>query len=365
MIDQAVKKLDQEILKFIKNYSIEQASWQAFETLALKVFVYQYENNSPYRKFCKLQKKTPKNIASWKEIPAMPTEGFKELALRCFSSVHTVKTFKTSGTTTEKKGQHYFDTMKLYEASIIPPFQKYLMPDSSEFKFFFLTSSPDEAPWSSLGHMMGVVNKTFRNSKGKFYIRKGQILAEELYEGLKKSKKPVMILTTAFSLKGFLNYLDSRKLSLKLKPGSRIMETGGFKGRIQEVSKQVLYEECRQKLGIDPKFCISEYGMTELSSQFYDTVLNDLVSGIKREPFKAGPAWLRTVVVDSATGKEVKNGEMGILRHFDLANRGSVMAIQTEDLGIKKEEGFELVGRAPQSALRGCSLAYEALLGDE
>ena len=161
-----------------------------------------------------------------------------------------------------------------------------------------------------------------------------------------------MILATAFSLKGFLNYLKDKKISLKLPGGSRLMETGGFKGRVKAVSKRALYAECEKRLGIKGEFCFSEYGMTELSSQFYAPA-----SGI----FK-GPSWVRTLVIDPRTGKEAKRGEPGLLRHFDLANRGSVLAIQTEDLGRAKGGGFELLGRAPGADLRGCSLNYEKFL---
>ncbi len=83
---------------------------------------------------------------------------------------------------------------------------------------------------------------------------------------------------------------------------------------------------------------------------------------MKRKPVKVGPAWTRTLVMDVLTGREAKKGKVGVLRHFDLANRGSVMAIQTEDLGRATGEGFELMGRARGSDLRGCSLTYEEFL---
>ena len=103
--------------------------------------------------------------------------------------------------------------------------------------------------------------------------------------------------------------------------------------------------------------------MTELSSQMYDTTLWDRTEGVRRRSFKTGPAWLKTLVIDPGTGEEAKKGKAGLLRHFDLANRGSVLAVQTEDLGRSAGEGFELLGRAKNADLRGCSLAYEDLLG--
>ena len=382
-MDGEAKRLDARILSFIRKHADQPASDKNFETLALQIFDYQFRKNTNYRKFCLIEGKAPGKVKKWQEIPAMPTAGFKELVLATFPIKKAVKVFKTSGTTHENRGAHFFDTLKLYEAAIIPPFRQYLLPATKtrhqgvggsardvwrtsaglrDFLFCFLMSSPKESPNSSLSHMMGVVNRVFAKNKGKFYVQKDQIQYENLLKDLKQTRKKVFILSTAFALKAFLDYLRNRKISLNLPSGSRLMETGGFKGRTKEVSKDKLYAECNKTLGIDRNYCVSEYGMTELSSQFYDTTLRDKVSGSKREPFKEGPAWIRTLVIDPKTGKEAAKGKRGVLRHFDLANRGSVLAIQTEDLGRRASEGFELLGRASGAELRGCSLSYEEFL---
>ena len=303
-----------------------------------------------------------------------------------FKKKKAVKVFKTSGTTGREasatsatkladpssggkasadvplRGAHFFDTLELYEAAIQPPFKNYLMPDTQDFSFFFLISPPKESPDSSLSYMMGVVNKVFAGQKGKFYTGKETIQHKDLAEDLGRVRKKAFILSTAFSLKSFLDFLAAKKWVLKLPKGSRLMETGGVRGKAREISRDRLYAESEKRLGIDRRFCVSEYGMTELSSQFYDTTLRDKALGIKRKPFKQGPAWIRTLVIDPRSGREAKKGSIGILRHFDLANRGSVLAIQTEDLGRQVGEGFELLGRAKDSELRGCSLAYEEFL---
>jgi hypothetical protein len=61
-------------------------------------------------------------------------------------------------------------------------------------------------------------------------------------------------------------------------------------------------------------------------------------------------------IVSPETGCEVAEGETGLIRVFDLANVFSVMAIQTEDLGIRRSRGFALAGRAMMAEPRGCSL---------
>jgi hypothetical protein len=151
-------------------------------------------------------------------------------------------------------------------------------------------------------------------------------------------------------------------MKLRLISGSRIMETGGFKGKTKVISKKTLDAQCTAYLGIPKTHCVSEYGMTELSSQLYDTTLYDFLNRKKVKSIKAGPAWLRTLVIDPRTGKEARRGAAGLLRHFDLANRPSVMVVQTEDLGRVSRDGIELLGRANNTELRGCSLNYEEFI---
>jgi len=103
-----------------------------------------------------------------------------------------------------------------------------------------------------------------------------------------------------------------------------------------------------ERLGVSRENIICEYGMSELSSQAYDT-------GSRSRVFRF-PPWARVQIISPETGREVAEGETGLIRILDLANVYSVAAIQTEDLGILRGDGFELVGRAPRAEPRGCSL---------
>lgn len=365
MLDLPTRVLDNEILVFIAEHRTQPSYDSEFERLAFKIFDYQFKRNKAYRRFCFLEGKSPDQMKSWHHIPAMPTAGFKELTLTTFPLKETVKTFKTSGTSQNHRGAHLFNTLSLYEAAILPPFTEYLLPDHAPLNYFFLTHPPEELENSSLSHMMGVVNKNFAKSKGKFYVHKDVINHDELFYDLSVCSKPAFILSTAFSLKSFLDYLKSKRLKLDLPEGSRLMETGGFKGKTKEISKSKLYDQCRERLGIDKNYCVSEYGMTELSSQFYSSRLKSKFLRSKSKDCLMGPAWIRTLVIDPQTGSQARRGAVGLLRHFDLANRGSVLAIQTEDLGRQVGEGFELLGRATGAQLRGCSLSYEEFLKSE
>ncbi len=356
--------LEKDILSFVNKFSGGTAKETVFNALALRIFRFQYENNSHYRRLCGLMSISPEQVWSWREIPAVPASAFKELALTSFPAKERVRVFHTSGTSagapvaggTSRSlggGAHYFRTLRLYEASILPAFETNLLFGRPSLSFFFLMDPPRAEPNSSLSFMMGVVNRRFAGNKGRFYLRKGIPRFDELLQDLRKERKRIILLSTAFALKGFLDYLKEKKICLRLADGSRLMETGGFKGRVQEISKRALYAECGQRLGIPKKHCVSEYGMTELSSQYYSHALGEF----------HGPAWIRAVVVDPETGKASAGLHEGILKHVDLANLGSVMAVQSEDLGKARAGGFELLGRAPGSLLRGCSLAHEALVG--
>jgi hypothetical protein len=94
--------------------------------------------------------------------------------------------------------------------------------------------------------------------------------------------------------------------------------------------------------------------MTELSSQAYDHIVGQPEPPSSRR-FQF-PPWARAHIVSPETGQEVALGETGILRVLDLANIRSVAALETDDLAIRRPEGFELAGRISNAEPRGCSL---------
>ena len=115
------------------------------------------------------------------------------------------------------------------------------------------------------------------------------------------------------------------------------------------------------RLGVPLTHVVNEYGMTELSSQYYDPVLRSR-TGLRHPRPKLGPPWLRPLVVDPETLRPLPDGEVGLILHFDLANLDSVLAIQTDDLGRVTPAGLQLLGRAVGSEARGCSLAAEEFM---
>jgi Acyl-protein synthetase, LuxE len=138
-----------------------------------------------------------------------------------------------------------------------------------------------------------------------------------------------------------------------------VMETGGFKGRSRELTREELHGGIEAGLGVPRARIVNQYGMCELASQFYEPTLRTGVYG----DVKSVPAWVRVRVVDPVTQEDVAPGESGVLAIYDLANVGSVLAVLTSDRGELSGSGFRVFGRLRGAEARGCSLAADALLG--
>ena len=354
-------ELDRRVLAFIRDAPTDD---QALNDLATALFAYQYGQCRPYRALCDHRGARPGDVAHWREIPGVPTRAFKHMPVACFPADRAVRVFHTSGTTRGEPGKHYLDTLTLYEAAIVPHFRTYLLPDGERLPMLALTPPPGQAPHSSLSHMMGVVGRELAPSID-YFVHQGQLAIDPLRRRLDhhhRRGEPVLMLGTAFALVAMLDTCREHGWRWPLHPESRAMPTGGLKGRSRQVAPHELTRMLTDVLGLAPDHVVGEYGMTEMSSQFYDVCLHRRVAGLDPAVGMVGPPWTRTVVVDPETLDEMPRGQTGILKHMDLANRGSAVALLTEDLGRTTDAGFELLGRAPGAEPRGCSLAMEDLL---
>jgi len=325
----------------------------AFNDLALRLFTYQLRYNASYaRYFERLGVAAP---ATWEDIPAVPAAAFKEAALTTFEPRDAALTFETSGTTSGVGGLHYMETPALYDAALLAGFDRFMLSDGARLRYFNLVPNPAERKNSSLGYMMARVAGRRGDGRTGWYLRGDELLFEAFVRDLASTtdeRQPVCIASTAFALVNLLDAMNERGMRFILPPGSRIMETGGFKGRTRVVDREALYAGVAERFGVDASAIVAEYGMTELTSQYYD------VAPPARH--KAGPPWLRTRVV-GPDRKTLPRGTAGVLLHVDLANRSSCIAIQTEDLGMQAADGLVLLGRQLDAEPRGCSLEAEDL----
>jgi len=333
----------------------------AFNSLALELFGLQFERNAPYRRLCQARNASPDNAADWSRIPAVPTAAFKELDLSCLPPEERTSVFHSSGTTCRQRSRHFHNSLSLalYQASLTPWFEANMLECGrglDDWQLTILTPPPEQAPHSSLVYMFDTVRRRLGSPASAFVGRAAEDGAWSLdleaaraaLQSSVRSGRPLLLLGTAFMFVHLLDPLAEQGVRFQLPPLSRAMETGGYKGRSRALPANELPALITRGLGIPAARVIREYGMCELSSQAY------AASGSRRS-FRF-PSWARVQVVSPETGREVEEGETGLLRVFDLANVYSVQAVQTEDLAVRRADGFELLGRAALAEPRGCSL---------
>jgi len=331
-----------------------------FNGMALMLFTLQFNHNQAYRKLCEARIITPANLSHWTQIPAAPTSAFKELELTSLPAPQRTHVFHSSGTTGQAPSRHFHsvESLAIYETSLLAWFRFHVPPAKH---LAILTPPPAAVPNSSLAHMFETIRRNFGAPQTSFLgaladDRSWTLNFEWTLAALERAAQagqPILILGTAFSFVHLLDYLAERNLRLKLPAGSRAMETGGYKNRSRVLPKAELHALITERLGIPPSQILCEYGMSELSSQAYDMTESHSSFVIRHFHF---PPWARAQIISPETSREVRDGETGLLRIFDLANVFSVMAVQTEDLAIRRGDGFELIGRAELSEPRGCSL---------
>jgi hypothetical protein len=343
-----------------------------FDALALELFALQFKHNSAYRKICEARRLTPQVVEHWTQIPAVPTSVFKEFELTSLAPEERTAVFYSSGTTEQNPSRHFHcaESLAVYEASLRKWFQFHF---GSDGQFLFLTPNRAVATNSSLIYMFETVRQKCKLPESAFLGQAASdgswILDFTVTVGRLRvvcdSDKPMTLLGTAFSFVHLLDYLSENNLQFHLPKDSRVMETGGYKNRSRTMPKAELHALITKLLGIAPGNIICEYGMSELSSQAYSVASDERQVACKiRETCHSSlvthhfkfPPWARAQIISPETGHAIADGEAGIVRIFDLANVFSVAAIQTEDLGVRRGDGFELVGRAQLAEPRGCSM---------
>jgi hypothetical protein len=337
-----------------------------FDRLARRLFAAQFDSVQPYRALCRSRGLTPDSLPSWLDIPPVPTSSFKEFDWTSLSAAGRTRVFHSSGTTAERPSRHFHNaaSLEIYEHSLLSWARTWFLPDGPHrHDMLFLTPEPKAAPDSSLVHMFETLRRKWGTASSRFVgacdtANRWIVLQDQVRSVLAKfqsSGQPIALLGTAFSFVELMDQLTVTQTRFALPPGSRLLETGGYKSRSRALPKPLLYRQLTELLGIPSSSIVSEYGMCELSSQAYDHQVGAADPQTGRS-FRF-PPWARAVVINPHTNRPAQVGETGLLRVFDLANVHSVMAIQTDDLARANQDGFVLLGRATAAEARGCSLS--------
>ena len=345
------------VLAFIAHEGCSDAD---FDLLALRLFAYQYGNNEAYRRFCQRRGATPRNVRRWNDIPAVPIDAFKELELRSQPVAPSDRTFMTRGTTrSDVKGRHHHPTLAVYDASMTRNFAQRFMRGTQRLRMGILFPDETVLANSSLAHYLALALRQFGEAQSRYFVSAQGLDTQAVCDALAQAQRtgvPYSLLGASYSFVHLMDELRQRGLAFRLPAGRRLLDTGGYKGQSRELPLEQFYCELAATFGVDRSLCINMYGMTELSTQFYDDGNTSVPS------VKSGPHWIRSRLVDPATGRDVAAGERGILVHCDLANFNSVTTILTEDVGVAADNGFLLLGRAEGAQAKGCSLAVEEFI---
>lgn len=305
-------------------------------------------------------------------IPAVPADAFRLARIAAHPRNCDVALFRTSGTSQgdDARGEHPLRTTETYELAALSWGRRFLWPDRADLAALVLAPSIVEQPDSSLGFMLDKFAHAFTR-RPAFLVHRGaggdavidlpgvaRAAAEARRHG-----HPAIVLATSFALVHLLE--GAAELDLRLPPGSRVMQTGGFKGKSREVAPDALRAMVMKAFAVAEDHVVGEYGMTELSSQLYEGTLAGALGRGPRLPHGVfvPPPWVRVTPVDPVSLEPVAPGAVGLARVLDLANVDSAVAVQTADRVRLVDGGVELLGRLPGAPPRGCSIAIDEMLG--
>jgi phenylacetate-coenzyme A ligase PaaK-like adenylate-forming protein len=308
-----------------------------FAELALQVYQFQFERVEIYRLFCESLLKNPSKVQSLEDIPFLPIEFFKNYQV-IKAGATAVKVFESSGTTGSIPSRHYVADVGIYETSFLKGFRLFY-GEPGDFTILALLPSYLERGSSSLVYMANELIKLSGKKESGFFLNEFEKLHQILLD-LKSRKEKVILLGVTFAL---LDFAEMFQLHF---PDLIIMETGGMKGKRDELTRQEVHETLCAAFGVSKIH--SEYGMTELLSQAYSKG-----NGI----FESVP-WMKIITRDVYDPLRLQEpGKAGAVNIIDLANINSGSFIATNDLAILNENGsFELLGRMDNAEIRGCNL---------
>jgi len=346
-----MNKQDQDILEFVLQ-GLDHRDEKRFNELALKEFERQYNVSASYKKFCERRNVAPETITHWEEIPAVSSFDLKKVIMGSLPAEKAEQLYLDSRIIQLKKRKEKTYRDKWAVAMIRTGnsllTKAYLFPDVEKMKILLMVPSPKMAPLMEMAIGMEHVRMEFGTPDSRFLISPFGLDIKTLLESLKRAERirePLALIGATFGLVLFLDACEKKGIRFSLPKGSRVCDTGGYMGRYMECSKEEYFRKCGQVLGVEEDFCINVLWICESSTIYFDNVLKNFFSGVKKERYKEVPPWARTIVVDTRKFKRLPKGEIGLLRHYDLTNRVTAFAVQTDNLGFETEDGFEIIGK--------------------
>lgn len=337
-----------------------------FEALALDIFACQYRCNEPYRIFCDAGGRSPGTVRSWRDIPAFPSNSFKTDLVTSFPFEQAVMANLTSGTTAIERGKIFRDDIGralILEANRVMT-AAWLFPDfalGQRCRILILAPSPEMAPSMGMAIGMEETRRHFGTADSRFLLDHSGIDVAALVAALAESEAsgvPVAMIGSTSAFVYFFQACRKRRVSFHLPAGSRIGDGGGYRGRFGEVTQEDYLALAWEVLGIPASHCVNVLGMAESATNYFDDTLRRAVAGdAPAKRIRRCPPWARTVALSVEDLSVLPPGQVGLLRHYDVVNLPTVLAVQTDNLGYTDEDGnFQIVGRAQKDAAGKVSL---------
>ncbi|MGF1534372.1 MAG: acyl transferase [Bernardetiaceae bacterium] len=325
-------------MTFLESFKSRVLSGEPLSDLALEAFAYQATHNPVYRLYLTLIGCAIEQVQHLSQIPFLPIACFKNFPVQT-GRPDFVHYFESSRTTGQQPSKHYLKDLDWYaKVSRLAFEQKY--GNLSDYEILALLPAYLEQQRSSLVYMVRQFMQHAGSASG-FYLYDHQALTQKI-ETLRDSPRKLLLLGVTFAL---LDFAKAHRATLPLQ--TIVMETGGMKGRGEELPREAVHEQLCDAFGVSQVH--SEYGMTELLSQAY----------ADRAGVFVPPPWMHVRLRDLNDPFSLAPiGSVGGIDVIDLANIESCCFIQTQDLGRYVAGGFEVLGRFDHSEVRGCNLLY-------
>jgi hypothetical protein len=306
-----------------------------FNDIALQIFHFQVKNNTVYGQYVNLIDQDPTKIEHYTQIPFLPISFFK--THKVVSLPYKPEAiFESSSTTGKGTSKSYVKDIELYHNTCKQIIEERI-GSLSDYEVLGLLPSYLERKNSSLVSMVKYFMDYNKQSNSFFLYNHNTLEARLLSPGKK------LLFGVSFALLDFAenHKIDSSDLT--------IIETGGMKGRKEEVTKDEVYSQLQNSF--ENATILSEYGMTELMSQAYSDSSGRYTT----------PNWMKVLPrADNDPLESASEGKTAALNIIDLANLDTCSFIATDDLGRVYSDGsFEIIGRLDHADLRGCSLMIE------
>ena len=306
----------------------------------MDIFHFQYGANKVYNSYVNALGITPSTVGEIEKIPFLPISFFKTDEIKT-GRFNAEVIFKSSGTTQAINSQHHVKDVSIYTQSFTTAFKK-IYGDLQEWCVLGLLPSYLEKGDSSLVYMVNDLIKQSHHLQSGFYLYDLEKLKETLLV-LERANQKTLLIGVTYAL---LDFAEEFPIPLA---NTIIMETGGMKGRREELTRMEVHDQLKKAFGKTEIH--SEYGMTELLSQAY----------AKKEGRFQCPPWMKVLIRDDEDPLSIQHSGPGVVSGgisiIDLANVYSCSFIATDDVGkLYPDKSFEVLGRMDGSDLRGCSL---------